>query len=123
MLPCACLVLGQGRLDGTLVSSPNVFQPEGCGVVAECAERRDECRLLLIFFRQGDLVIARVTIQETKQRAPCCGVYDLVYSRQPKGILRAVLIEISISRAENGNGNLRFPGTVFGIFSVLTPKQ
>ena len=59
-------------------------------------QRRDERRLDLVFFLEGDLVIAGVTIKEGEQFVAGGGVYNLIYPRQTEGAFRAVFVKISV---------------------------
>ena len=86
----------EAYLDGPLIGHPGVLESEGHGGVAVCTEGRDERRLDLIYFLEGYLVIAGVTIKEGEQFAADGGVYNLVYPRQTKGVLRAVFVKISV---------------------------
>ena len=52
-----------------MIGHPSVLEPEGHGGVAVRTEGRDERCLDLIFFLEGDLVIAGVTIEEGEQFA------------------------------------------------------
>ena len=61
----------------------------------------DERRLDLVFFLEGDLVIAGVTVKEGEQFAAGGGVYNLVYLRQTKGVFRAVFVKISVINAHS----------------------
>ena len=71
----------EAHLDSPLISRPNVLEFEGHGGVAIRTEGGDERRLDLIFFLEGDLVIAGVTVKEGEQFAAGSGVYNLVYQR------------------------------------------
>jgi hypothetical protein len=83
-------------LDSSLVSSTGVLQPEGHGHVAVRAKRGDERGLLLVFFLDYDLVVPGVVVEEAEQVAARRGVDDLVYPRQPEGVLGAVLVEVGV---------------------------
>jgi hypothetical protein len=87
-------------LDSSLVSSVGVLQPERHGRVAVRAKRGDERGLLLVFFLDSDLVVPGVAIEEAEQVAACRGVDDLVYPRQPEGVLGAVLVEVGVVDAD-----------------------
>ena len=89
-------LLIEAHLDGPLVCRPSVLEFEGHGGVVVGTERRDERRLDLVFFLEGDLVIAKVTIKEGEQFVAGGGVYNLVYLRQTKGVFRAVFVEIGV---------------------------
>ena len=80
-------LLTEAHLDVPLVGRPNVLESEGHGGVAVCTEGCDERCLDLVFFLEGDLVIAGVTVKEGEQFADSGGVYNLVYPRQAKGSL------------------------------------
>jgi len=69
-----------------LLGHPSVLEFEGHSGVAVSTERRDERRLDLVFFLEGDLMIAGVTVEKGEQFAAGGGVYDLVYPRQAKGV-------------------------------------
>ena len=79
-----------------MISHPDVLESKGHGGVAICNEGCDERRPDLIFFLEGDLVIAGVTVKEGEQFIAGGGVYNLVYPRQAKGVFRAVFVNISI---------------------------
>jgi hypothetical protein len=50
----------------------------------------------LVFFIDRDLVVLGVAVEEAEQVAARRGVDDLVYPRQPKGVLGAVFLEIGV---------------------------
>ena len=79
-----------------MIGSPDVLESEGHSCVAVCPERRDERCLDLVFFLEGDLIIAGVTVKEGEQFAADSGVYNLVYPRQTKGVFRVVFVKISV---------------------------
>jgi hypothetical protein len=83
-------------LDSSLIGSAGVLQPEGHGRVAVRAKWGDERGLLLVFFLDCDLVVPGVAVEEAEQVAACRGVDDLVYLRQPVGVLGAVLVEFGV---------------------------
>jgi hypothetical protein len=87
-------------LDSSLVSSVGVLQLERHGRVAVRAKQGDERGLLLVFFLDSDLVVPGVAIEEAEQVAGCRGVDDLVYPRQPEGVLGAVLVEVGVVDAD-----------------------
>ena len=89
----------KAHLDGPLIGRPGVLETEGHGGVAVCTEGHDEQCLDLVFFLEGDLVIARVTVEEGEQFAAGGGVYNLIYLRQTKRVFRAVFAEISVINA------------------------
>ena len=64
------------HLDGPLLGHPSVLESEGHGGIAVCTKRRDERRLDLVFFLEGDLVIARVKVEEGEQFIASGGVYN-----------------------------------------------
>ena len=57
-------LLVEAHLDGPLIGSPGVLESEGHSCVAVCTERRNERCLDLVFFLEGDLMIAGVTVKE-----------------------------------------------------------
>ena len=59
----------EAGLNGTLVCSPGVLEPEWHSRVAVGIERRDERRLDLIVLFESDLVITRVAIEKGKELA------------------------------------------------------
>jgi hypothetical protein len=65
-------------------------------VVAVCVKRGDERGLLLVFFLDSDLVVPGVAVEEGEQVSARSGVDDLVYPRQPEGVLGAVLVEVGV---------------------------
>ena len=65
-----------------MIGRPGVLESKGQGGVAVCTEGRDERRLDLVFFLEGDLVIAGVTVKEGEQFVAGDGVYNLVYPTQ-----------------------------------------
>ena len=71
----------EAHLDSPLISCPGVFESKGHGAVAVRIEGHDERHLDLVFFLEGDLVIARVTVKEGEQFVAGGGVYNLVYLR------------------------------------------
>ena len=91
----------EAHQDGPLVGRPSVLESEGHGCVAVRTERCDERRLDLVFFLEGDLVIAGVTVEEGEQFAAGGGVYNLVYPRQTEGVFRAVFVKISVINAHS----------------------
>ena len=74
-------LLIEAHLDSPLISCPGVLESKGHGGVAVRIERRDERCLDLVFFLEGDLVIAGVTIGEGEQFTTGGGVYNLIYPR------------------------------------------
>ena len=91
----------EANLDGPLIGRPGVLESEGHGGVAVRTEGRDERRLDLVFFLEGDLVIARVTVKEGEQFIAGGGVYNLIYMRQAEGVFRAVFVKISVINAHS----------------------
>jgi hypothetical protein len=89
-------LLLEASLDSSLVGGADVLQPEGHGRVAVRVKRGDERGLLLVFFLDSDLVVPGVAIKEAEQVAARRGVNDLVYPRQPEGVLGAVLVEVGV---------------------------
>jgi hypothetical protein len=83
-------------LDSSLVGSAGVLQPERHGCVAVGTERGDERGLLLVFFLDSNLVVPGVAVEEAEQVAARHGVYDLIYPRQPKGVLGEVFVEVGV---------------------------
>jgi hypothetical protein len=86
-------------LDSSLVGSAGVLQPERHGRVAVGNKRGDEHGLLLVFFLDSDLVVPGVAVEEAEQVAARRGVDDLIYPRQPEGVLGAVLVEVGVVNA------------------------
>ena len=89
-------LLVEAHMDSPLIGRPSVLESKGHSGVAVCTERRDERRLDLVFFLEGDLVITGVTVKEGEQFVAGGGVYNLVYPRQAKGVFRAVFVKISV---------------------------
>jgi hypothetical protein len=52
--------------------------------------------IFFVLLRKTDLVVSRVTVQEGEHGAAIGGIDLLIYSREPKGILREVFAEIGI---------------------------
>ena len=88
-------------MDGPLVGRPGVLESEGHGGVAVCTEGCHERCLDLVFFLEGYLVIARVTVEEGEQFIASSGVYNHIYSRQTEGVFRALYVEISVINAHS----------------------
>ena len=63
-LDVAVQLVGEAKLYRTLISGSCIFQPEGHSFVGACTERGDKCGFDLVFFLEGDLVIARLAIKE-----------------------------------------------------------
>jgi hypothetical protein len=78
------------ELDHSLVRGTCVLQPEGHGCIGIRTIGCDERGLDLVFFLEGNLMVARVAIKEAKQYAAGCGVDDLVDAWEPEGLLRSV---------------------------------
>ena len=57
-------LVGKTQLYRPLVGGSYILQPKRQGLVGVCPVRGDEFRLDLIFFFEGDLVVARVTVKE-----------------------------------------------------------
>ena len=89
-------LLVEAHMDSPLIGRPSVLESEGHSGVAVSTERHDERRLDLVFFLEGDLVIAGVTVEEGEQFASGSGVYNLVYPRQTEWVFRAVFVKISV---------------------------
>ena len=85
-------LLIEAHLDSPLISRPSVLKSEGHGGVAIRTEGHDERCLDLVFFIEGDLVIAGVTVEEGEQFIAGGGVYNLVYPRQTEGSLGQCLL-------------------------------
>ena len=100
-LDVAADLLIEVHLDGPFIGHPGVLESEGHGSVAICTEGHDERCLDLVFFLEGDLVIAGVTDKEGEQFIAGGGVYNLVYLRQTKGVFRVVFVKISVINAHS----------------------
>jgi hypothetical protein len=74
-------------LDGALVCSPCVLEPERHCHVAVGTERRDESRLDLVVLVESDLVITRVTIQKDSSSQPAVESTTSSIRGKPKGSL------------------------------------
>jgi hypothetical protein len=83
-------------LDSSLVGGTGVLQPERHGRVAVGAERGDEHGIFLVFFLDSNLVVHGVAVEEAEQVAARCGVDDLIYPRQPEGVLGVVFVEVGV---------------------------
>ena len=94
-------LLIEAHLDSPLISRPDVLESEGHGGVAIRTEGHDERRLDSVFFLEGDLVIAGVTVKEGEQFAVGGGVYNLVYPRQTERVFRAVFLKINVINAHS----------------------
>ena len=57
-------LLVEAHLNGPLIGSPSVLESEGHSFVAVCTERCNERHLYLVYFLEGDLMIAGVTVKE-----------------------------------------------------------
>ena len=57
-------LLVEAHLDGPLISCSGILESEGHSFVAVCTKRCNERRLYLVFFLEGDLMIAGVTVKE-----------------------------------------------------------
>jgi hypothetical protein len=79
-----------------MVGSAGVLQPERRCHVEVGVKRGDERGLLLVFFLDCNLVVPGVAVEEAEQAAACRGVDDLIYTRQPEGVLGAVLVEVGV---------------------------
>ena len=88
-------------MDSPLIGHPGVLHSKGHGGVAVRTERHDERCLDLVFFLEGNLVIAGVTVEEGEQFIAGGGVYNLIYPRQTEGVFSAVFVEISIINAHS----------------------
>jgi hypothetical protein len=76
-----------------LVRSSSVLQAERHRDVAECAEGGKEGGGMLVGLLHGNLVIARVCLQEEEKLAPGSRVYDLIDTWERERVLGACLIE------------------------------
>jgi hypothetical protein len=83
-------------LDSSLVGGAGILQPERHGRVALGAKQGDEHGLLQVFFLDSNLVVPGVAVEETEQVAARRGVDNLIYPRQPKGVLGVVLVEVGV---------------------------
>ena len=88
-------------MDSPLISHPNILESEGHGGITIRTKRRDERHLDLVFFLEGNMVIAGVIVKEGEQFAASSGVYNLVYLRQTEGVLRIVFVKISVINAHS----------------------
>ena len=84
-----------------MVGRPGVLESEGHVGVTVRIERCDERRLDLVFFLEGDLVIARVTVEEGEQFIAGGGLHNLIYLRQTEGVFRAMFVEIGVINAHS----------------------
>ena len=75
-----------------LIGGSRVLQADGHKSIPEDPESGDESRLLLILESHLDLVITRVGIKEAHKLTSCSRIYDLVNTKQHKGILWAGLV-------------------------------
>ena len=91
----------EANLDGPLIGRPGVLESEGHGGVAVCLKRHDEQCLDLVFFLEGNLMIAEVTIEKGQQFVASGGVYNLIYPRQTEGVFRVVFVEISVINTQS----------------------
>jgi hypothetical protein len=80
-------LVGEAPEHAPLVCGSGVLQTIWHGDIAERPEGGDEGSRMLVSFPHGDLVVARVGIQEREQLAPRGGVHDLVDSWAGKRIL------------------------------------
>jgi hypothetical protein len=64
--------------------------------VAVGAKRGDEHGLLLVFLLDSNLVVPGIAVEEAEQVTARRGVDDLIYPRQPEGVLGAVLVEVGV---------------------------
>ena len=97
----AANLLIEAHLDGPLIGRPDVLESKGHGGVAVRTKGHDEQHLDLVFFLEGDVVTAGVTIEEGEQFTASGGVYNLIYPRQIEGVFRAVFVKISIINAHS----------------------
>jgi hypothetical protein len=86
-------------LDGLLIGGSSILQPERHCSISTCSKGGDEHRFDLVLLLESFLMIARVAVKEGEQDAASRGVDDLVDAWEREGVLRAVLIEISIIHA------------------------
>ena len=84
-----------------LIGHPGVLESEGHGGVAIRTKGHDERRLDLVFFLEGDLMIAGVIVEKGEQFIAGGGVYNLVYPRQTEWVFRAMLVKISVINAHS----------------------
>jgi hypothetical protein len=83
-------------LDNSLIGSAGILKPEQHCRVVVGAEQGDERGLLLVFFLDCNLVVPGVAAEEAEQVAARRGVDDLIYPRQPEGVLGEVLVEVGV---------------------------
>ena len=74
----------EAYLDSPLISRTGILESKGHGGVAIRTKGCDERRLDLVFFLEGDLVIAGVTVKEGEKFVAGGGVYNLIYPRQTR---------------------------------------
>lgn len=82
-----------------MVGCSSVLEPEGYGDVAVGAKRRDEGGLFAVILFEGDLVVARVHVEEGEQLAPGRRDHRLVNVWEAEGVLGASPVKISIINA------------------------
>jgi hypothetical protein len=70
-----------------LIRGSYVLQPEGHNLVGICSKRGDEYCLDLVFFLEGNLMLAQVAIKEGEQDTTGRRVDDLIDAWEPEGIL------------------------------------
>ena len=85
-------LLIEAHLNGPLIGRPGVLESEGHGGVAVRTEGRNERRLDLVFFLEGDLVIAGVIVKEGEQFTAGGETTTLSIQGRPKGSLGQCLL-------------------------------
>jgi hypothetical protein len=66
----AVQLISEAELDGSLICGSCVLQPEGHSFVGVCSKRGDERCLDLVFFLEGNLMVARVAVKEVGHNQP-----------------------------------------------------
>jgi hypothetical protein len=86
-------------LDTALISRLGTLKPKGHRNIAESSKRGDKIRLLLVFYCHLDLMITRISIQETQPLTTRRGINDLVDTGEGKWISWTGLIKACVVNA------------------------
>ena len=92
---------------GMLEGGSNIFEAKGNDSVGECAPWGCECRLVMVFFSDLDLVISGKSIHEGEGLMPGACIDDLVDERGGEVVFGTCPIKIMEVYA-NANGTLFF---------------
>ena len=92
---------------GALEGGSSIFQAKGHDLIRKCAPWGCECRIIMVFFLDLDLVISGKTVHEGKYFMSSARIDDLINERCGEVVFGTCPIEVTEFYA-NANGTLFF---------------